>query len=156
VIRTIQADEDSQRMSRLFRKPPYRGPSVPAYPPTFPLPCKLRRPIAGGYIHVVYKAHVFAYGRVSRVRPHVGTRVGSHGQLVRAGEKIVTAGPLKKFPFKLPCVGFTGIRYTGKALHRLGLGAAGCHPRCDRPPSHADPSNPRLSGRASRAAPRDR
>jgi hypothetical protein len=125
VLRTIQRGEDEGWVRLLLRRGPHRGRVVPAYPPRFPLPFKPRRPLERCYLYLVYKGQVFGYGVVSRVARHPGTRVGTRQQSVRPGHDIHIAGPLKAFPFALPCRGFTGLRYTTKALHRLTRGAAG-------------------------------
>jgi hypothetical protein len=123
-LRTIQAKEEESRMRRLMKRGPHRGRNVPSYPPRFPLPFKPRPPLVDGYVYVIYRGVVFAYGRISQVRRHGGTHVGTRKQPVRAGYKLCIKGPLKRFPFTLGCKGFRRLRYSPRLLHRLKPSAA--------------------------------
>jgi hypothetical protein len=124
VLRTIQARERQSWVEALFRRGGARGTDLPAYPPSFPVPFRVRRRLEGAYLYLIYRNCVYGVGQISDVVPHGGTRVGSHGQLVRRGDKIVLAGPFKRLPFRLPCRGFRRLRHTRKVLHRLSRQAA--------------------------------
>lgn len=106
-------------MKSFLRRGRKRGPHVPAYPPSFPVPFRVRQPVKGGYLYAIYQGRVYGFGLIAHVLAHRGSRVGSHGQLVREGDRLVLDGPLARLPFDLPCRGFRRLRYTSKDLHRL-------------------------------------
>lgn len=122
-LRTIQASEECDWVQSLFRR------DVPAYPPTFPFPFRIRRRIYGGFLYVVYNRQVYAYGKILEVVSHGGARVGTRGQPVGPGDMIVLAGVMRPFPFPLECRGFRRIRYTEADLHKLAPAAARSHIR---------------------------
>jgi hypothetical protein len=118
-LRTIQKEEDAWWVDLLLREGPHQGNDVPDYPPWFPFPFRIQRPLEAGYLYVVYRSKVHAYGRIATVLPHRGSEVGTDEQPVSPGDKIVLDGPMARFPFALPCRGFVGIRYTVENLHDL-------------------------------------
>lgn len=129
VLRTIQAREESDWMQWLFQKSGPRHRDAPGYPPTFPVPFRIRRRIDGGFLYIVYGGRVYAYGEILGVAPHRGARVGTRRQPVKPGHMIVLAGAMRRFPFPLECRGFRRIRYTERQLHKLTPAAARSHIR---------------------------
>ena len=123
-LRTLQAREKEWWMRLLTKRGPHRGRMVPSYPPRLPLPFKPRPRLEGGYVYVVYRRAIFAYGRISEVRRHPGTRVGTRQQAVRPGYELCVDGPMKRFPCKLACRGFRNLRYSPLLLHRLSPAVA--------------------------------
>jgi hypothetical protein len=81
-------------------------------------PFRIRRRLKGGYLYLVYRKEILGVGDIADVVRHAGTRVGTHGQLVGLGDKVLL-GPLRRLPRRLPCRGFRRLRYTSKDLHRI-------------------------------------
>jgi hypothetical protein len=103
-----------------------RGPipasTGPTIRPVFPF--RIRKPLQGGWLYLVYRDEVYAYGRIARVTRHPGSQVGTFAQHVLPGEAIIFAGPAVPFPYPLACRWFAGLRYAPECLHERPFDAA--------------------------------
>jgi hypothetical protein len=98
-LRTIGQEETPEWIALLLREGPHPGEYVPEYPPRFPFPFRIRTPLQGAYLYLVYRDRVHAYGRIARVEQHAGSRVGTFAQPVLPGDAIVLDGPATPFPY---------------------------------------------------------
>jgi hypothetical protein len=92
-----------------------------------PLPFRLRKDVASGnYVYLVYESQVLGYAAIREVLPHQGTRVGSEGAEVAAGDAVYAEGVYTYMPQALkevPVQGFQSVRYTAEPLHTLKVAA---------------------------------
>jgi len=116
-LRTLQKEEKPWWVNKLLKRGPHKGKGDPYYPPCFPFPFRIRKPLTGGYFYLVYRGEIFAYGSIANVSQSGCVEVGTENQTVLPGSEIVLQGPMKRIPFSLLCKGFMGIRYTIENLH---------------------------------------
>lgn len=64
-----------------------------------PLPFRVRKEVArGSYLYLVYRGAVIGYASIREVVPHQGSRVGSEGDEVAAGDAVYGKGACKHMP----------------------------------------------------------
>lgn len=129
IIRTMQADEKRWWVDLLFDVGPHAerddGEPVPAFPPSFPFPTRIRRAAVNDWFYLLYGGRLVGFGKIGKITHTPLSEVGTDLQEVGPGQTVTLDGPLRKMPYVISARGFTGVRYTAVALHEVGADAAG-------------------------------